>query len=106
MGRPQRKEHGFAAARALAEDDGVPAQRIVEVVGELADRGLLTGQGDARQLTADGREHADRLLGARRDLLAETLADDDATRDPEVSARLARELCGEPPVLSAADSRV
>ena len=53
-----------------------------------------------RSSRAAGREHAERLLSARRELLVEALADDGADRRPEVLAllqRLARELCGEPP---------
>jgi EmrB/QacA subfamily drug resistance transporter len=98
-------EHGFAAARGLAEEDGVPAQRIAEVVGELSDRGMLAGEQAARSLTASGREHADRLVSARCDLLGEALADDGAQLHPEVAellTRLARELCGEPPVREGA----
>jgi len=98
-------EHGADAARALAEQDGVPAQRIAEVTQELADRGLVAGEPPARALTAAGQEHTARLIGARRELLSEALADDSADRNPEVAAllgRLARELCGEPPRLSEA----
>jgi EmrB/QacA subfamily drug resistance transporter len=124
-------EHGFARARGLAEQDGIPEQRIAEVTHELADHGLMTdgraasqtderaapqtderaaSQTDGRaapQLTQAGREHTGRLLSARRELLSEALADDGARRDPEVTAllqRLARELCGEPPTLSATAS--
>jgi EmrB/QacA subfamily drug resistance transporter len=97
-------EHGLAGARARAEQDGVPAQRVGEVTAELTDRGLLRVAQDAVHepaLTQAGREHTERLLEARRELLAEALADEDAQRRPEVSRllhRLARELCGEPPV--------
>jgi hypothetical protein len=41
------------------------------------------------------------VISARRELLSEALADDGAERRPELDAllqRLARELCGEPPV--------
>jgi EmrB/QacA subfamily drug resistance transporter len=96
----QIHEHGFAGARALAEQDGVPAARIVAVADELSALGLVEGEGDARQLTDAGREHTARLLTARRELLADALADEQAGRRPEVAellARLASELCGEPP---------
>jgi DNA-binding MarR family transcriptional regulator len=99
------EEHGFPAARALAEADGVPAERIAEVARELSRRGLMEGEEGSRTLTPHGAEHAQRLLEARRELLREALADDSAQRDPEVTAllhRLARELCGEPPLEPAA----
>jgi len=98
-------EHGFERARALAAQDGVSEQRIAEVTRELADRGLLERDARAPQLTPAGREHTDRVVGARRELLGEALADEHADRHPEVAAllaRLARELCGEPPLAGAA----
>jgi EmrB/QacA subfamily drug resistance transporter len=100
-------EHGPDGARALAAQDGVPAQRIAEVTRELADRGLAVGEQGALELTAAGREHTERVVDARRELLTEALADDSAERHPEVARllqRLASELCGEPPVLEAAHS--
>jgi hypothetical protein len=48
------------------------------------------------------------VLSARRDLLLEALADESAQRHPEVLQllhRLARDLSGEPPTLSAAAGR-
>ena len=93
-------EHGFPAARALAEADGVPPERIAAVADELRVRALMDGEEGSRALTPAGLEHAERLLDARRELLREALADESAHRDPEVTAllrRLARELCGEPP---------
>ncbi len=57
------------------------------------------GNGQA-ELTATGREHAERLLSARCELLTEALADDGAERDPQVLSllrRLSVELCGDPP---------
>jgi EmrB/QacA subfamily drug resistance transporter len=95
---------GLARARVLAEQDGVSSERILEVTAELRDRGLLAGEGDARQLTDRGQEHAERLVAARRELLVEALADEHTERQPEVLElleRLARELCGEPPVVGA-----
>jgi EmrB/QacA subfamily drug resistance transporter len=93
-------EHGFARARQLAQHDGVPEQRVLEVVRELAERGLVAGERPHRELTPAGHSFTERLVAARRELLAEALADDGAGRRPEVEAlllRLARELCGEPP---------
>ena len=96
-------EHGFGPARELAEQDGVDPVRIAEVVGELRERGLIGGEDGERQLTPSGREHTERVVTARRELLVEALADDSADRNPELAAllhRLARELCGEPPELA------
>jgi EmrB/QacA subfamily drug resistance transporter len=95
------EEHGLAAAREFAQELGVPDERVGAVMRELTDRGLVKGDTSAVELTPAGLEHAERLLSARRDLLAESLADGDANRHPEVDEllhRLARELCGEPPV--------
>jgi EmrB/QacA subfamily drug resistance transporter len=94
-------EHGFAAARELAAQSGVPRERVLAVVGELRAGGLLAGEDDTPELTPVGRRETERLVRARRDLLTEALADDSADRHPEVEQllrRLARELCGEPPV--------
>jgi EmrB/QacA subfamily drug resistance transporter len=91
-------DHGFAGARARAEQDGVPTERIAVVMGELTDRGLLAGDGQP-QLTQAGSGHTERLIAARRELLADALADS-ARLHPEVEEllqRLARELSGEPP---------
>jgi EmrB/QacA subfamily drug resistance transporter len=98
-------EHGFVTARALAEGDGIPAERIAEVADELSRRGLMAGEEGARALTAVGRKHTESLLGARRELLLQALADEQASRAPAVTAllaRLARELSGEPPARRAA----
>jgi DNA-binding MarR family transcriptional regulator len=95
------EEHGFAEARLQAEQAGVPPERIGAVVGELFALGLVAGEEDARRLTPSGREQAERILSARRELLAEALAGDGVQGNPEVAAllaRLARELAGEPPV--------
>jgi EmrB/QacA subfamily drug resistance transporter len=97
-------EHGMARARALAVEDGVSSERIAEVLAELRARGLIAGEEGAERLTPAGDAHTARVVGARRDLLAEALADGDAERDPEVERllrRLARELCGEPPTVRA-----
>jgi EmrB/QacA subfamily drug resistance transporter len=93
-------EHGFARAREQAEGEGVPAERIAEVVAELAGRNLVEGEPSDRRLTAAGQEHAERVVSARREVLNEALADETAERHPDVLAllhRLARELSGEPP---------
>jgi EmrB/QacA subfamily drug resistance transporter len=93
-------EHGFVRARALAEGDGVPPERIAAVLAELRERGLVSGEGEELALTASGHTLADRAVTARRELLTQVLADDGAGRDPAVDEllhRLARELAGERP---------
>jgi EmrB/QacA subfamily drug resistance transporter len=98
-------EHGFPAAQSIAEREGASAERVASVISELTERGLVLAENGARTLTPAGAEHARRLLGARCDLLCESLADGDAERKPEVAellARLSRELCGEPPVAARA----
>ncbi len=97
-------EHGFAAARSLALEEGVPSERVADVVAELRSRGLLAQDGVSPELTPAGREHTELLVKARRELLTDALDDDSAERDPELTQllqRLARELCGEPPVRAA-----
>jgi EmrB/QacA subfamily drug resistance transporter len=94
-------EHGAARARAMALESGVDPNRIAAVLDELRGRGLVAGEDGGVQVTPAGGEETRRVVGARRELLAEALADEDADRRPEVSAlltRLARELCGEPPL--------
>ena len=70
------------------------------MVGELRDRGLVTGEG-APEETPAGRAVTDRVVAARRELLAELVADGGgAERSPEVDEllrRLSRELVGEEP---------
>ncbi len=93
-------EHGVLTARAMAEEDGVEAERIAATVDELRGNGLIAGEGGTADLTPDGRTLAGRAVAARRELLLEVLADDTASRDPAVDRllrRLARELAGEPP---------
>jgi EmrB/QacA subfamily drug resistance transporter len=93
-------EHGPVRARALAAADGVDAVRISQVLTELRDRRLIAGEDGEPQLTQAGREQTQRIVTARRQLLAEALGDRDAERRPELTSllhRLARELCGEPP---------
>ena len=77
---------------------------MAAVVDELRTRGLLARGRRRPELTPAGREHTERIVTARRELLTEALADDSAERDPELTPllqRLARELCGEPPVRAA-----
>jgi EmrB/QacA subfamily drug resistance transporter len=93
-------EFGLARARTMALEDGVDPARVADVVDELRRRGLVAGEDRAVELTPAGAEETRRVVSARRELLTEALADEDADRRPEVSAlltRLARELCGEPP---------
>ena len=93
-------EHGFARARALAEGDGVPPERIAAAVAELRRRGLVAGEDGGPALTSAGRSLAVRALAARRELLTEALADATADRAPGVDdllRRLARELTGDRP---------
>ena len=100
-------EHGPAQARAMAEEAGVDQARIGEVVNELRDHHLVAGEDGAGQLTAAGRQQAEQILAVRRELLCESLADQDAERNPELSVllhRLARELSGEPPAAVGAEA--
>ena len=96
-------EHGIARARELAEQEGVPAERIAAVVEELRSGQLLHGEDGADggpALTSTGRDYAERVVAARRKLLTEALADPDAHRDPQVEEllrRLSRGLAGERP---------
>jgi EmrB/QacA subfamily drug resistance transporter len=93
-------EHGFARARKLAEQDGVPPERIAAVVDELRQRGLVAREDLGPILTPAGHSFAHRAVAARQALLTEALADDGANRDPVVGdllRRLARELIGDRP---------
>jgi DNA-binding MarR family transcriptional regulator len=97
-------EHGLSRARELASRDGVPAARITAVVAELRGNALIAGEDGAPRLTASGQLLAERAIAARRELLAEALADETADRDPAVNEllhRLAKELAGEPPTVAA-----
>jgi EmrB/QacA subfamily drug resistance transporter len=98
-------EHGLAGAREQAREDGVPDERVLAVLGELRERGLVASSDGDGALTAAGQDLATRAVAARRELLTEALADETATREPAVEAllrRLARELAGEPPGAVAA----
>jgi hypothetical protein len=93
-------EHGAARARELATAQDVEEDRIAEVVHELREHGLLTGEDGAVSITPEGHEVTGRVVAARRELLAERLADTTGERPPEVEAllqRLSRELVGERP---------
>jgi EmrB/QacA subfamily drug resistance transporter len=93
-------QYGFAGAQREAEAQGVPEERIAEVVGELHARRLIADADGGLDVTGTGRELTAGVVGARRALLAETLADERADRRPEVDAllrRLSRELVGERP---------
>ena len=94
-------EYGPERARAIALEAGIEPGRIAAVIDELRIRGLVAGGDGGVEVTPAGVEETRRVVGARRELLFEALADENADRRPEVSAlltRLARELCGEPPV--------
>jgi hypothetical protein len=93
-------EHGVGGARALAVEEGVDDERIAEVVHELRAAGLIGGDDGPPAVTPQGHEVTGRVVAARRELLAERLADATVTRPPELEAllhRLARELVGERP---------
>jgi EmrB/QacA subfamily drug resistance transporter len=93
-------EHGFAGARAMAISEGVEEGRIAEVARELRDAGLLAGEDGAPAVTPTGHDVTGRVVTARRELLAEALADGERERPPEIEAllhRLSRELVGERP---------
>jgi EmrB/QacA subfamily drug resistance transporter len=93
-------EHGFDGARRLAIEQDVDEERIAEVAHELRERGLITGDEGTAAITPDGHEVTGRVVAARRDLLAERLADATRERPPEVEEllqRLSRELVGERP---------
>jgi EmrB/QacA subfamily drug resistance transporter len=97
-------EHGVARARSLAEQDGVPADRIAAVIEELHQRGLIGSEDGTPVLTADGKTLAERAVSTRKELLAEALDDASANRNPTVNEllrTLARELAGEPPLATA-----
>jgi DNA-binding MarR family transcriptional regulator len=79
-------EHGAARAREFAEQHGIPAERIAAVAAELSSRGLVDRE-DPSRLTDRGREHSDRLLSTRCDVLAAALADNGAA--PSAGARVA-----------------
>jgi DNA-binding MarR family transcriptional regulator len=93
-------QYGFDRARAIAEQRGVPEARIEAVVAALQERGLVAGEASALRETAAGRALTDQVVAARREMLAELVADGGAERPEEVDhllRRLSRELVGEQP---------
>jgi EmrB/QacA subfamily drug resistance transporter len=93
-------EHGLAGARRMATEQGVTDERVAEVVVELRVAGLVAGEDGAPAVTPTGHELTGRVVAARRELLAEALADPTRRRPPELEAllhRLSRELVGERP---------
>jgi MFS family permease len=90
------ERHGLEATVALAGEQGATPERVAEVAAELEGLGMLGEDG----LTPLGHASSQRLIAARRDLLAELVAEPAADRRPELDAlieRLARELVGERP---------
>ena len=90
---------GMAGARAMAEERGVPQERIEAVGAELRERGLVADVDGAAVETPAGRALIDQLLAAVRDELAQRITEGTASR-PEVDQllrRLARQLAGERP---------
>ena len=90
---------GMAGARAMAEERGVPQERIAEVGAELRERGLVADVDGAVVETPAGRALIDQLLAAVREELAQRITEGTASR-PEVDQllrRLSRELAGERP---------
>ena len=90
---------GMAGARAMAEERGVPQERIDAVGAELRERGLVADVDGAAVETPAGRAQIDQLLAAVRDELAQRITAGTASR-PEVDQllrRLSRELVGERP---------
>ncbi len=90
---------GMAGARAMAQERGVPQERIDAVRAELRERGLVEDVDGHAVETPAGRALIDQLLAAVRDELAQRITEGTASR-PEVDQllrRLARELVGERP---------
>jgi EmrB/QacA subfamily drug resistance transporter len=90
---------GMAGARAMAQERGVPQDRIDAVGAELRERGLVADTDGHAVETPAGRALIDQLLAAVRDELAQRITEGTASR-PEVDQllrRLARELVGERP---------
>ncbi|HXA54126.1 MAG TPA: MDR family MFS transporter [Solirubrobacteraceae bacterium] len=103
-GAPAIADGAGAGAPAIADGAGAGAPASVD--GPPVADSLPTL--DHPRLTPAGSEHAERLIAARCDLLAQALADEEAGRRPEVLGllrRLAGELCGEPPTQPAVDAR-
>ena len=93
-------EHGFTGARAMAVEQGTDEERIAEIVRELREAGLVAGEDGAPAVTSTGHDVTGRVVSARREMLAEALADAGRERPPELETllhRLSRELVGERP---------
>jgi EmrB/QacA subfamily drug resistance transporter len=93
-------EHGFAGARRMATEQGVTDERVAEVLGELREGGLVSGEDGTPAVTPAGHEVTGRVVAARREMLAEALSDATRDRPAELDAllhRLSRELVGERP---------
>jgi EmrB/QacA subfamily drug resistance transporter len=81
----------------LARQAGVTVEYGKPYVDQLVEKGLVTRDDGALQLTPAGQAAADRLFAARRDLLADLVADWSPEQHAEVAqllSRLARELLG------------
>ena len=63
----------MAGARAMAEERGVPQERIAEVGAELRERGLVADVDGAVVETPAGRALIDQLLAAVREELAQRI---------------------------------
>ena len=95
------EHHGFrAGARALAEDNGVPPERIATVLAELRGRDLVGATTSHPRSRRQGTASPAARWPRDAELLTEALADESADREPAVEAllrRLSRELAGDRP---------
>jgi DNA-binding MarR family transcriptional regulator len=90
---------GPLSVEVMAERAGVPRERVERRVAELAGHGLVTADGVV-EVTAAGRETYGRLVQARREAMAELLADWSPEQHAELGAmlnRLAGRLVGDEP---------
>jgi EmrB/QacA subfamily drug resistance transporter len=86
------------SGQELARQAGVTVEYGKPYVDQLVEKGLVTRDDGALQLTPAGQAAADRLFAARRDLLANLVADWSPEQHAELAQllnRLARELLGE-----------
>ncbi|GAA0281807.1 MFS transporter [Streptomyces polychromogenes] len=92
------KKYGSADPAMLAERTTVPLKAITDAARQIEERGLAVRHGLSLVLTDRGREHADRLAGARQESLAELLGDWWGPERPtdlvKLVEELNRELCG------------
>jgi DNA-binding MarR family transcriptional regulator len=91
-----KKDH--VSGPELARQAGVTVEYGKPYVDQLVERGLVTRDDGTLQLTPAGHAAADRLFAARRDLLANLVADWSPEQHAELAQllnRLARELLGE-----------